>query len=514
MARSWHGLGWIIGVLMLGIVPVGAQVPGTAPGPRFAVRLAPNLVSEPRPEGRLVVVIGRGDRAEPRLGIGRTDGRVDPVLGVDAAGLGPDTVIAVDATAEQFPLKSVANLPAGTYAAQAVLLTNRDLNLPDAPGNLYSEAVKFEWQPGQAATVELTLSKAVPPESVPRDTAAVKYLKLPSPKLTAFHGRPMFVRAAVVLPTDFESEPTKRYPLRVHIGGFGTRYTAAAFFAGSFRSAGAPQFVTLLLDGAGPYGDPYQVNSANHGPYGDVVTQELIPLVESKFRCIGQPHARFLDGASTGGWVSVALQVFYPDFFNGCWSDCPDPVDFRSFELINIYEDENAYVDAQGKERPAKRRVSGEVVYSVRHEVQLEVVLGRGGRWALGGKDWGSWNATFSPRGTDGLPMPLWDGKTGKIDRTVAEHWKKYDLHLVLRDQWADLGPKLNGKIRIWVGDKDEYYLNEAVQRLSLEVPKFRNPAFRGSIRISPGKGHISGGWSETQRRQEMAAAVAEHEKR
>src|SRR5437660_12799070 len=129
------------------------------------------------------------------------------------------------------------------------------------------------------------------------------------------------------------------------------------------------------LDGPAPYGDPYQVNSATNGPYGDAVTQELIPHVEKKFRGVGRPYARVLDGVSTGGWVSLALQIFYPDRFNGAWAHAPDPVDFRAYELINIYKDENAYVNAHGFERAASRDRNGEVRTTVRHECQMEMVL-------------------------------------------------------------------------------------------------------------------------------------------
>src|SRR5580704_2740733 len=119
-------------------------------------------------------------------------------------------------------------------------------------------------------------------------------------------------------------------------------------FRGAWLADGAPRMVLLHLDGAGPLGDPYQVNSANNGPYGDAVTQELIPFIEEKYHAIGEPRARVLSGVSTGGWVSLALQVFYPDFFNGTWSYCPDGVDFRAFQLVNIYEDRNAYINGHG----------------------------------------------------------------------------------------------------------------------------------------------------------------------
>ena len=190
---------------------------------------------------------------------------------------------------------------------------------------------------------------------------------------------------------------------------------------------------------------------------------------------------RFTDGHSTGGWVSLALQVFYPDFFNGCWSFCPDPVDFRAFELMNIYEDDNAYVNRHGFERPAMRQVNGDTVYTVRHECQVENVLGWGNRWTLSGKDWGAWNATFGPRGDDGLPKPLWNGRTGEIDRSVVEHWKKYDIRLVLQRNWKTIGPKLQGKLHIYSGDADDYFLNNATHLLD-DFLKKADPSAKATI--------------------------------
>src|SRR5262249_55163067 len=257
-----------------------------------------------------------------------------------------------------------------------------------------------------------------------------KFIKMESKLLSKFHGRPMYLRAAVTLPRDFDKETDRKYPLRVHIGGYGSRYMGAG--VGGQADANSPKFLRLMLDGAGPYGDPYQVNSDNNGPYGDAITQELIPYVEQKYRGIGQGYARFTDGHSTGGWVSLALQVFYPDFFNGCWSFAPDPVDFRAYELMNVYRDDNAYVNSHGFELPAMRQVNGDTIYHVRHECQIENVLGLGNSWVTSGKDWCAWNATFGPRGADGRPKPLWEPKTGKIYRSVTDHWKKYDLRLVV----------------------------------------------------------------------------------
>jgi S-formylglutathione hydrolase FrmB len=263
----------------------------------------------------------------------------------------------------------------------------------------------------------------------------------------------------------------------------------------------------LVLDGAGPYGDPYQVNSDNNGPYGDAVTQELIPYIERRFHCIGKPYARVLDGGSTGGWVSLALQVFYPDFFNGTWSACPDPVDFRSFQLVNIYASPNAYINRFGFERPGMRTTGGDVQETMRYECQLENVLGRGNSWTMSGQQWGSWNAVYGPRGADGRPVPLWDPRTGVVNHKVAEHWKRYDLRMVLEKNWQTLGPKLHGKIHIWVGDADSYFLNNAVHQLDTFLSK-ANPPYGGTIVYGPGQGHCWDGLTARQKIEQMLAAI------
>jgi hypothetical protein len=494
------------------IVAGPERLRGKSTALRFEVRVAPGLVANPR-DGRLLVVLSAKKQREPRLSIGQTGLDAPPVLGCDVNGLAPGVVAVIDQKATTFPIDHLADLAAGDYYAQAIFDCNRDLKLPNAPGNLYGPVQRITLDTAKGGTIALQLTQQVPPEELPRETSYVRYVKIQSKLLSRFHQRPIYLRAGIVLSRDFDREPGRRYPLRVHIGGYGTRFTNvdrmmsdSSEFRKNWLADDSPRMILLHLDGAGPYGDPYQVNSANNGPYGDAVTQELIPYVEQQFRGIGQPFARVLDGTSTGGWVSLALQVFYPAFFNGAWSQCPDPVDFRAYELINIYEDANAYVNQHGFERPAKRQPNGDTYYTVRHECQIENVLGRGGRWSLSGKDWCAWNATYGPCGSDGYPQPLWDPKTGQIDRAVVPHWKQYDLRLVLEQNWRAIGPKLQGKLHIWVGEADDYFLNNAVHLLEASLKK-ADPPYGGRIEFAPGQGHRAG-WSERQVMQEMAVAI------
>ena len=502
------------------VVPLaGALVGGGVAAPvrrtslRFEVSVAKGLLAAPT-DGRVLVVLSDRAKPEPRVFIGQTGMSNPPVLGADARGLKAGDKVVLDESSAIFPIDHLATLPKGDYHVQAVFDCNRDLRLVDAPGNLVGEPLAVSLGPAAGGTVRLELTRKLPEEKLPRDEENIKFVRLRSEKLSRFHGRPIYLRGAVILPPGHAKDTDRRYPLRVHISGFGARFTRAQAWLAPFSEyrrvwsvATTPRMLVLYLDNAGPLGDPYQVNSANHGPYGDALTQELIPYVEKTYRGIGKPHARVLDGASTGGWVSLALQVFYPDFFNGAWSHCPDPVDFRAFELLNVYRDTNAYVNQHGFERPAAREISGDVRYTMRHEVRREIVLGRGDRWALSGKDWGSWNATFSPRGKDGLPVPLWDGKTGRIDRRVAEHWQKYDLRLHLARNRATLAPKLRGKLRVWVGEADDYFLNNAVHLLDDFLRTVR-PPFDAKITFGPRQDHNWRGLSEKQLIDDMAAAI------
>jgi hypothetical protein len=485
--------------------------PGPRPAPadlRFEVTLDPLSASGPQ-SGRLFVVISRDERPEPRLRIGRTglDGPI--VIGRDAS-LSAGGRVSVGRGAATFPLDDLAKLQAGDYFVQALLDTNRDLKSVNAPGNLYSDVRRVRIDPAAGGLVSLVLSRRVPSEQLPPERDHVRWVKLRSELLSAFHGRPIYLRAGLLLPRGYDTEPERRYPLRVRIGGYGASYTGVerllregSEFRTAWLSDAAPRMLLLHLDGDGPYGDPYQVNSANHGPYGDAVTQELIPYVERTFRGLARPDARVVDGGSTGGWVSLALQVFYPDFFNGAWSYCPDSVDFRAFQLLDIYSDTNAYVNRNGFERPSARDVNGDVRFTMRHECQMENVMGAGDGWHMSGGQWGAWNATYGPRGRDGRPVPLWDPKTGAIDRPVVDHWKRYDLRLALENNWASLGPKLRGKINIWVGEADNYFLNNAVHLLD-EFLSRATPPYEGRIVYGPGQGHCWKGLPELEIMQEM----------
>lgn len=426
-----------------------------------------------------------------------------PVFGMTLNKIEHNTPVSVDQSAVGFPVGvELDKLPPGRYKVQAILSFNPSINLPTATGNLRSDPIEITLPVAKGTKVTIPLTKTF--ESRPnREREGYEQVEIPSPLLTAFHNRPMTLRFGVVLPAEgtvangdeANAKDVSTKGLIVHIGGFGQRSSSVV---GIERD---PRFVQILVDGAGPFGDPYYVDSANNGPYGRALMEEIIPYVETQYRCAGSGRYRFTTGGSTGGWVSLALQILYPDEFNGCWSSCPDGVDFRNFQLINIYENENAYFQNGGDEIPAKRNRNGQTDYSVRHECQLERVLG-GGRWELGGQQWASWNAVYGPKGPDG-PIPLWDGGTGQINPEVTQFWKRYDLRMILEDNWSNLGNRVNGKIHVWVGDRDEYFLNFAVERFKTMTESLSNPAFDGQIIIEPGKGHTSG-WKQSVIRDAM----------
>jgi S-formylglutathione hydrolase FrmB len=457
--------------------------------------------------------MSKSDRPEPRTQIGETGMNAPPIIGRDVKNFGAGIVVALDRTAAAFPIAGLDALAPGDYYVQAVFDSNMDLKSVNAPANKYSDVQRVYLDPQMGGTIKLSLTRTIPPEQLPASDSYVKYIRIQSNLLTRFHGRPIYLRAGVILPKDYETV-NRRWPLRVHIGGYGTRYTAVqglmaanSLFRRLWLADDTPRFIYLQLDGDGPYGDSYQVNSDNNGPYGDAITRELIPYVEKNFRAIGEPYARVLDGESTGGWVSLALKIFYPDFFNAVWSSCPDGVDFRGFQLIDIYADRNAYLDDRGVERPSKRDINGNVEFTIRHECQMENAIGLGDSWTMSGQQWGAWNATYGPRGADGRPVPLWDSKTGVINKSVVDHWRKYDLRILLEQNWKTLGPKLRGKIHISIGDADDYYLNNAVHMLD-DFLQRANPPAGARIVYGPGRGHCWNSLSEAQMMREMAIAV------
>jgi hypothetical protein len=493
-------------------------------------RLLPAERSPTPLDGRLLLLLSTDGNAEPRFQVSDGPG-TQLVFGVDVDGLAPGAEAVVDASAFGYPMRSLAALPPGEYYVQTLLHRYETFHRADghvvklpmdrgegqrwnsAPGNLYSVPRRMTLDPSRSATVRLALDQEIAPIAPPKDSKYIRHERIQSELLTKFWGRPMFIGACLLLPEGFDAHPEARYPLmvfhghfpytisgfretppdpdlkpdwsdRFHVAGYNRTQEQLAYdFYKEWTGPGFPRVIAMEIQHANPYyDDSYAVNSANLGPYGDAIVRELIPYIEKKYRGLGQGWARFLYGGSTGGWEALASQVFYPDEFNGCYAACPDPIDFRAYTIVNIYEHKNAYfVDSPWKRtpRPGLRNYLGEVSATMEEVNHRELALGTHSR---SGDQWDIWQAVFGPVGPDGYPAPIWDKLSGEIDRKVADEWKAYDLRYKLEKEWPTLGPKLKGKIHIYVGDMDNYYLNNAVYLMEAFLKNTKDPYYDGEV--------------------------------
>ncbi|HEY7817328.1 MAG TPA: alpha/beta hydrolase-fold protein [Vicinamibacteria bacterium] len=499
---------------------------------RFEVRYAAGLRTAPL-DGRLLVMLSTDQGAEPRFQID-TSLDTQQMFGADVNGLEAGEAAVLDGSALGYPVERLEDVPAGEYFVQALVHVyetfhrsdGRVLKLPmddgegqqweRSPGNLFSTPTRLHIDPETDQVVSLTLDQVIPPIDPPADTKYIKHVRIQSEKLSRFWGRPMHLGAIVLLPEGFDQHPEARYPVLYVQGHFTSTFRGfqehpparglegdakmeaehAYRFYQDWTSGRLPRMLIVISQHANPYyDDSYGVNSENLGPYGDAIIEELTPYVEKKFRAIGEGWARVLMGGSTGGWIALAQQVFYPDFFNGAWCHCPDSVDFREYQMVNVYENENAYwMDSEWKKVPRvdRREVNGDLTATMEDANRFELVLGENAR---SGGQWDIWQAVYGPVGQEGYPQPIWNKRTGKIDREVADYWKEnYDLRAILERRWAKLGPKLVGKIHIKMGDVDHFYLERAVRLLEafLESTKEpgRGPYYGGSIEYGDGHGH------------------------
>jgi hypothetical protein len=499
---------------MICAAPSGVRIVSSAQAAATIVVHVGASVPDDVLDGRLLLLLSRDASREPRFQVTATSLSSAQVFGIDVEGLKRGDERTFDATVPGYPLESLSELPPGEYTVQALLhkyetfhlATGHTVKLPmdrgegqqwnSAPGNLYSAPRKVRWEGRGGEAIRLDLDQVIPPVKEPVDTKYVKHVRIRSELLSTFWGRDMFLGAHVLLPEGFDTHPDARYPLIINHGHFpsdlgGWRETppdpnlaceyserfhlecynriqqqAAYDFYRDWTGPDFPRVLVVEIQHANPYyDDSYAVNSANLGPYGDAIMRELVPHIESRFRGIGGGWARATYGGSTGGWEALAAQMFYPDDFNAAYVACPDPIDFRAFTVVNIYEDRNAYW-AEGPflkvPRPGHRNYLGHVTTTLEQTNRMELVLGTKTR---SGQQWDIWEAVYSPQGPDGYPARIWDRRTGTIDKEVAEYWKEhYDLSWILRRDWTrGLGKRLEGKIHLYVGDMDNYYLNNAV---------------------------------------------------
>ena len=490
----------------------------------------PNEFQENGFDGRLLLMISNNSIAEPRFQINDSH-KTQMIFGVDVESWNTGEKIVIDTEAVGYPTPSVSNIEEGEYYVQALLHKYETFNLSTgytvklpmdqgegqrwniSPENLYSNPKKVKI--GKSGTIHIILENKIPPIEPSNDTEYIKHIKIKSEMLSKFWGRDMYLQANVLIPHGFDKNSRTRYPLMIFHGHFpntfrgfriktptapkeDTIYNSRFGITGykyiqekeaydlykSWISHDFPRFIAIEIQHQNPYyDDSYAVNSANLGPYGDAITYELIPHIEKLFNGVGEGWGRFLYGGSTGGWEALAVQVFYPKEYNGCFAACPDPIDFRAYTVVNLYEDENAYYhesDFKKTLRAGMRDGKGIIKSHLIQMNQREMVLGSKGR---SGDQWDIWQAVYSPTEKDGYPKAIWNKKTGKIDKEVAEYWKQnYDLSYIMKRDWDKIGRDLKGKINIYCGDMDNYYLNNAVVLTEQFLESTTNPYYEGEV--------------------------------
>jgi hypothetical protein len=518
--------------------------------PVFAERIEITVPTSAPLTGHLILVVTRKDgkgEPEPRMQLDETYISAQG-FGVDVKDLPSGQPIVIDDKTVGYPRRSLTDLDSGDYTVQAVfnvyeqfhLASGKTLWLPPdkgegqhwnrKPGNPYNAPVKLHIDPRSNTTLKLTLNKIIPPiAGTDKDPAVIaqknpgakwlKYVRFRSEKLSRFWGRDMYLGAWVLLPDGFDEHPGAHYPLVVYQdhfhAGFGaplpwvatppasdadTRTVAAYKFFQDWTAGRLPRVLLLYVQSANPYyDDSYDVDSANVGPYGAAINEELIPAIEQKYRGIGQGWARATYGGSTGGWESLATQIFYPDLYNGTYTACPDPVDFHAYQNVDLYNDSNAFArKGPFAEIPiaADRKPDGSIIANTGDEYRYEYVLGTHGRST---EQWDIWQAVFSPAGADGYPKDVINPLTGAIDKSTVAYWRDhYDLTAILQRDWPTLGPKLEGKLHLAVGEGDTYFLNNAVHLLQSTLDDTRSPHSDATFQYGPGMPHCyTGGPAE-----------------
>ena len=511
----------------------------------IGVSYSQDLAIEDGFDGRLLLMFSKKLKPEPRFQI--NDGKnTGIIVGVDVENWKPGEIIKFNSNLLAYPINQLKDLPNGDYYVQAFLhkyetfkmATGFELKLPMdqgegqkwniSPENLYSNPQKVNIQKNNF--VEIKLNNEIPKIEPIEDSNYIKHIKIQSKLLSEFWGRPMFLQANVLLPKGFKKTGSKRYPLMVFHGHFPNTFRGfrnkppdapkkdsifnerfgitgykfiqeneAYNFYKQWISKSFPRFMVIEIQHQNPYyDDSYAVNSANLGPYGDAITYELIPYIENMFDGIGEGWGRFLYGGSTGGWEALAAQVFYPKEYNGCFAACPDPIDFRAFTIVDLYKDKNAYYDEgefMRNLRPGIRDGIGRIKAYLKDINRREYVLGSNGR---SGDQWDIWQAVYSPVGENGYPKPIWDKLSGEIDKEVANYWKEnYDLRYIMERDWSEIGKDLKGKINIYCGDMDNYYLNNAVVLTEKFLEQTNNPYYNGEVDYGNGAEHCWNGDQE-----------------
>ena len=494
ISKGWFTLPLLFLAFIANFTPILGQETSSL---QVEISVSDELLASHAKEGRIFLFLDENDRGEPRRRLWPMGTKKNHIFARNIAWNASNPLVLTGGmrmtkTAD-FSLKKV---PSGTYQVQVLWDQDKTESRIDAPGNLHSTVTSVTIDAD--TKIQITLDQEVPERTVEKHPL-LKEVTFKSDTLSAWWDRDYFLKATVLLPSTYSTETSRRYPVRYNVAGYGGRYTRSnnlvrpgSEFKTWWESEDAPQIVNVFLDGEGPFGDSYQLDSETSGPFGYALINELIPHIESEFRTMQSAKWRFVDGCSTGGWVSLALQLYYPDEFNGVWSYSPDAIEFENYQLVNIYEDDNLFVNEWGMERPLARDVTGDPIVTARDFIQYENVLGASDTYLNSGGQFSAHTALYSPRGPNGLPAPLFHPKTGAIDRTVAEHWKKYDMKILLEESWSELGPKVQGKIYIWMGDMDNFFLNPATRAFADYLKTLTNPVSDAVIEFEAMQGHCT----------------------
>jgi len=399
------------------------------------------------------------DNHEPRRGFVGIESF--PAFAIEVKNVQPGESVMFDDKAISYPA-ALSDLERNEYYVQAVW--DRDLGgraIAESPGNIYSKPIKIKLTKDVKNVFSIQCTEVIPEQSF-TNTKFMKELKVPSALLSSFHHSPYSLGAAVLLPKSYYDQPQKKYPVVFWVFGYGGDYHFRSGDTASRGKLDSIEAIIVYLDGNCPLGHSVYANSDNNGPWGDALVKEFIPELEKQYRCDG---ARFLRGHSSGGWTVLWLQTHYPAAFTACWSSSPDPVDFRDFQKINLYEGDNMYYKKDSSLRSVATVAGSFPWASMKQDVQMEHVVYRG-------EQMHSFDAVFGGKGADGNPERICDPETGDVNKKVFEHWKNYDISLYLRTNWDKLQKDLYGKIRVSVGEQDNFYLNSAVHLLDGEMKK------------------------------------------
>ncbi|GAB4551494.1 MAG: alpha/beta hydrolase-fold protein [Phycisphaerales bacterium] len=409
-----------------------------------------------------------------------------PMFGTDIVGLEPGEAVDLNDDWTWFP-EPPSELNPGYYRAAAWLDRSReDSRWRREAGNLYSDEFTLRvFEDGRIETLTIVLANVVDPEPME-----------PQEGVTLIEAGGL--RAAVVEPIGYD--PNERYATIYQVPGFGGDHRSAVWDARSRtrlrmddpRRQLLSRCFVVHLDPEGPNGHHLFADSANNGPMGAALVDELIPAIERAYPAMRRDaRDRIVTGHSSGGWSSLWLGLTYPETFGAVWSSAPDPVDFRAFQRGNFYEDDNAY---RRDDAPViSYRSEGMDLMSVRQENRMEEVMGPGNTSA---QQWDSWWAVFCPMGEDGEPMAPFDAETGAIDREVVRAMAPYDIGAMVRAQPGKYLPLFRERVRLIVGDADNYFLNEAVALLKADLARLSEergePDAGDGITIVPGADHGS----------------------